>query len=87
MNSNRKFDVSLVGTLLSDITNLNAFVLTPAVQICLVRALKEIKFSFSTSVNSTFSLLKVPNESFEGNLDSANQFNNSMTSLCQSSHP
>ena len=75
MNSNRKFDVSLVGTLLSDITNLNAFVLTPAVQICLVRALKglkEINFSFSTSVTSTFSLLKVPNESFEGNLDSAN---------------
>ena len=72
MNSNRKFDVSLVGTLLSDITNLNAFALTPPVQICRVRALKEIKFSFSTSVTSTFSLLKVPNESFEGNLDSAN---------------
>ena len=33
MNSNRKFDVSLDGTLLSHTTNLNAFVLTPAVRI------------------------------------------------------
>ena len=31
MNSNRKFDVSLDGTLLSHTKNLNAFVLTPAV--------------------------------------------------------
>ena len=30
-NSNRKFDVSLVGTLLSHTTNLNALVLSPAV--------------------------------------------------------
>ena len=44
MNSNRKFDVPLDGTLLSHITNLNAFVLTPAVRICRVRALKERKY-------------------------------------------
>ena len=33
MNSNQKFDVSLDGTPLSHTMNLNAFVLTPAVQI------------------------------------------------------
>lgn len=42
MNSNRKFDVSFDGTLLSNTKNLNAFVLTPTVQICRVRAVKEI---------------------------------------------
>ena len=34
MNSNQKFDVLLDGTLLFHTTNLNALVLTPAVQIC-----------------------------------------------------
>ena len=37
MNNNQKFDVSLGGTVLSHTTNLNAFVLTPAVvRICRV---------------------------------------------------
>ena len=44
MNSNGKFDVSLDGKLLSHITNLNAFVLNPAVRICRVRAPKERKY-------------------------------------------
>ena len=44
MNSNGKFDVSLAGKLLSHITNLNAFVLNPAVRICRVRAHKERKY-------------------------------------------
>ena len=45
MNSNRKFDVSLGGTVPSHKTNLmlNAFVLTPAVRICRVRTPKERK--------------------------------------------
>ena len=45
MNSNRKFDVSLDGTVPSHTTNLmlNAFVLTPAVRICRVRTSKERK--------------------------------------------
>ena len=49
MNSTRKFDVLLDGTLLSHITDLNAFVLTPAVQICLVRAQKERKYQLPVS--------------------------------------
>ena len=44
MNSNGKFDVSLDGTFLSHTTNLNAFVLTPAVRICGVRAPRERKY-------------------------------------------
>ena len=47
-NSNQKFDVSLVGTLLSHTTN--AFVLIPAVQICRVRALKEGIYQLSVSI-------------------------------------
>ena len=47
-NSKQKFDVSLVGTLLSHTTN--AFVLIPAVQICLVRALKERIYQLSVSI-------------------------------------
>ena len=42
MNSNRKIDISLDGTLLFYTTNLNAFVLTPAVRTWRVRALKDI---------------------------------------------
>ena len=44
MISNRKFDIPLDGTLLSHKTNLNAFVLGPAVRIGGVRALKERKY-------------------------------------------
>ena len=71
MNSNRKFDVSLInGKLLSHTVNLNAFVLTPAVRIavriCRIRALKERKYQLPVailmSVTSTFTLLKVPND-------------------------
>ena len=47
-NSNQKFDVSLVGTLLSHTTN--AFVLIPAVQICRVRALKQRIYQLSFSI-------------------------------------
>ena len=43
MNSNRKINISLDGTLLFYTTNLNAFVLTFAVRTWRVRALKEIK--------------------------------------------
>ena len=50
MNSNRKFDVSLDGTLLSQTMNLNAFVLTPAVWICRVRALKEWKYQLPVAI-------------------------------------
>ena len=49
MNSKRKFDVLLYGTLLYHITYLNAFVLTPAVQICSVRAQKERKYQLPVS--------------------------------------
>ena len=45
MNSNQKFDVSLDGK-----TNLNAFVLTPAVRICLVRALKEREYQLPIAI-------------------------------------
>ena len=49
-NSNRKFDVSLVGTLLSHTTNLNAFVLSPAVRICPVRTVKEKKYQLPVAI-------------------------------------
>ena len=49
-NSNRKFDVSLVGTLLSHTTNLNALVLSPAVRICPVRTLKERKYQLPVAI-------------------------------------
>ena len=66
MNNNRKFDISLDGTLLSPTTNLNAFVLTPAVRICQARALKERKYQlrlpFLMSGMSTFLLLNAPNK-------------------------
>ena len=44
MSGNRKFDVSLDGTLLSHTMNLNAFVLTPAVRICWVRSVRGRKW-------------------------------------------
>ena len=50
MNKNRKFDVPLDGTLLSNTTNLNTFVLTPAVRICRVRALKERKYQLPVAI-------------------------------------
>ena len=70
MSSNRKFDVSLINRkLLSHTVNLNAFVLTPAVRICRIRALKERQYQLPVailmSVTSTFTLLKVPNDTDE----------------------
>ena len=50
MKSNRRFDVSLGGTVLSQTTNLNAFVLTPAVRICRIIALKEIKYQSPVAI-------------------------------------
>ena len=50
MNSRRKFDVLLDGTLLSYTADLNAFVLTSVVQICSVRAQKERKYQLSVSI-------------------------------------
>ena len=50
MNSNRKCNVSLNGTLLSHTTNLYAFVLTPAVRICGFRALKERKYELPVAI-------------------------------------
>ena len=50
MNSNRNFDVSIDGTLLSHTTNLNAFVLTPAVRICRVRAVKARKYQLPVAI-------------------------------------
>ena len=50
MNSNRKFDVSFDGTLLSPTTSLNAFVLSPAVRICRVRALKEREYQLPVAI-------------------------------------
>ena len=47
MNSNRRFDVSLDGTLLPHTTNVNAFILTPAVR---VRALKERKYQLPVAI-------------------------------------
>ena len=60
MNSNRKLDVSLDGTILSHTTNRNAFVLTPALLICRVRALKGRKYQLPVAIfdvreQSTFS--------------------------------
>ena len=46
MNSNRKFDVFLDGTILSHTTHRNAFVLTPLLRICRVRALKKKNANF-----------------------------------------
>lgn len=46
MNSNQKFDVSFDEMLLSRTMNLNAFVLSPTVQICQLRPLKERKDQF-----------------------------------------
>ena len=64
MNSNQRLDVSLDGTILSHTTNLNAFVLTPAVRICRgsVQWKREninFRLPVLTSGTSTFSLLKV----------------------------
>ena len=50
MNSNRKLDVSLDGTILSHTTNRNAFVLTPALLICRVRALKGRKYQLPVAI-------------------------------------
>ena len=67
VKSIRKLDVSLDGRLLSHTTNLNAFVLSPAVRMCRVRALTERERTkklpvalFLTSRTSKVSLLKVP---------------------------
>ena len=59
MNSNQKLDVSLDGTLWSHTTNLNAFVLTPAVR---KRGNINFRLTFLTSGTSTFSLLKIPDD-------------------------
>ena len=50
MNSNRKFGVSLDGSLLSHTTNVNAFVLTTAVRICQVRELKNRKYQLPVAI-------------------------------------
>ena len=47
MNSDRRFDVLLDGTLQPHTTNVNAFILTPAVR---VKALKERKYQLPVSV-------------------------------------
>ena len=44
------FDVSLDGTLLSHPTNLNAFLLTPVMQICRVRSLKERNYRLLVAI-------------------------------------
>jgi len=67
MNSNRKFDVSHInGKLQSHPANLNAFVLTPAVRICRVEALKERQYQLPAailmSLTSALTLLTVPND-------------------------
>ena len=49
-NRNRKFDVSLDGTLLSHTKNLKAFVLSPTVRICPVRALEERKYQLLVAI-------------------------------------
>ena len=68
MDSNRKFDVSLDATLLSHPTNLNAVVLSPAVRICRVRALKEKIWTFGCHYwcpgCQRSRCFKVPNVSF-----------------------
>ena len=50
-NSNRKFDVSLDGTLLSHETNLNAYVLAPAVGIW--RVYSTLYHNWSQTVNDS----------------------------------
>ena len=50
MNNNQKFNVSLGGTVLSHTMKLDAFVLAPAVRICRVIALKEIKYQLPVSI-------------------------------------
>ena len=50
MNSNGKLDVSFDGTILSHTMNLDAFVLTPAVRICQVRAPKERKYKLPVAI-------------------------------------
>ena len=50
MNRNRKFGVSLDGSLLSHTTNVNAFVLTTAVRICQVRELKNRKYQLPVAI-------------------------------------
>ena len=50
MKSNRKFDVLLDGTILSLTTNRNAFVLTPPLRICRVRALKKKKCQLPVAI-------------------------------------
>ena len=50
LNSSRKFGVSLDGTLPFHPTDLNAFVLTPAVRISRIRALKERKYQLLVSI-------------------------------------
>jgi len=50
MNSNRKFDVSLDGALLTHTTNMSAFVLTPAVRNCHVRELKNRKYQLPVAI-------------------------------------
>ena len=65
MNSNRRFDVLLDGTLLPHTTNLNAFILTLAVREFVEsehwkRENINFRLPFLTPGTSTFSLLKVP---------------------------
>ena len=63
MNTNRKFDVSLDGTLLSHTTNQNAFIMTSVAWICRVRALKERKCQLPPVIfdgRHRFSLLMFP---------------------------
>ena len=50
MNSNGKLDISCDGTILSHTMNLDTFVLTPAVRICQVRALKERKHKLPVAI-------------------------------------
>ena len=51
---------------MSHAVNFNFFVLTPAVRICRIRAVKERQYQLPVailmSVTSTFTLLKVPND-------------------------
>ena len=50
MKSNRKFDVSRDGSLLSHTMNMNVFVLTTAVRICRVRELKNRKYQLPVAI-------------------------------------
>ena len=63
VNSKRKFDVSLDGTLLSHTTNQNAFIITSVAGICRVIALKERKYQLPPAIfdgRHRFSLLMFP---------------------------